>query len=104
MINSLLGASRIAASSLLTARGVRACVVAAEASPQLQYDVCVVGAGASGLAAAIRLKQSCLASERDISVCVVEKGKRVGAVFQPKFDCSHAVWASFVHIRRQRHP
>ncbi len=42
---------------------------------QMEFDVVIVGAGPSGLAAAIRLKQ--LAPET--SVCVVEKGGEVGA-------------------------
>jgi len=57
---------------------------------QMTYDVVIVGAGPSGLAAAIRLKQLAAAAERELAVCVVEKGSEVGAhilsgaVFEPR--------------------
>src|SRR5713226_542037 len=41
----------------------------------MEFDVVIVGAGPSGLAAAIRLKQL----NADLSVVVVEKGSEVGA-------------------------
>lgn len=45
----------------------------------MEVDIVIVGAGPSGLSAAIRLMQ--LASEKDheLSVCIVEKGSEVGA-------------------------
>ncbi|SSY70883.1 electron transfer flavoprotein-ubiquinone oxidoreductase [Alysiella crassa] len=45
----------------------------------MQYDVVIVGAGVAGLSAAIRLKQLAAAHNREISVCVLEKGSEVGA-------------------------
>src|SRR3569832_1754710 len=41
----------------------------------MEFDVVIVGAGPSGLAAAIRLKQI----NADVTVVVVEKGSEVGA-------------------------
>lgn len=43
------------------------------------YDVLIVGAGPAGLAAAIRIKQLAIAQQREISVCILEKGSEVGA-------------------------
>ncbi|GAB2712870.1 electron transfer flavoprotein-ubiquinone oxidoreductase [Halomonas garicola] len=45
----------------------------------MDFDVVIVGAGASGLAAACRLMQQANSAERELSVCVVEKGSEVGA-------------------------
>ena len=45
----------------------------------MEYDVVVVGAGPSGLSAAIKLKQLSKDKNRDLSVCVIEKGSEVGA-------------------------
>ena len=56
----------------------------------MDYDVVIVGAGPSGLAAAIHLRQRAAEGGHDISVCVLEKGSEVGAhilsgaVFEPR--------------------
>ena len=45
----------------------------------MNYDLLIVGAGPSGLAAAIKFKKMCIENNKDYSVCIVEKGSEVGA-------------------------
>ncbi len=52
--------------------------VATEPRETMEYDALIVGAGPSGLATAIRLKQLAAESGKEISVCVIEKGAEVG--------------------------
>jgi electron-transferring-flavoprotein dehydrogenase len=45
----------------------------------MEYDVVIVGGGPAGLSAAIRLKQLAAEQNREVTVCILEKGGELGA-------------------------
>jgi electron-transferring-flavoprotein dehydrogenase len=45
----------------------------------MEFDVLIVGAGPSGLSAAIKLAQLSQEQQKELSICVIEKGSEVGA-------------------------
>jgi len=56
----------------------------------MHFDLLITGAGPAGLSAAIKFKQLCTAQDKDLTVCVIEKGAELGShilsgnVFEPR--------------------
>ena len=60
----------------------------------MEVDVVIIGAGPAGLSTACRLLQKAQNEEKELSVCVLEKGSEVGAHI-----LSGAVFAvSYTHL------
>lgn len=77
-----------------------------EPRESMAFDVLIVGGGPAGLAASIRLKQLCVERGQDLSVCVVEKGRCVGAVdyMLAGASCSCTYLATIEPVSHTKHP
>lgn len=60
-------------------RAHRGCSTETVEREQMGYDLLIIGGGPSGLSAAIRAKQVAAAADKELSVCVVDKGAEIGA-------------------------
>ncbi|KAG2484143.1 hypothetical protein HYH03_017025 [Edaphochlamys debaryana] len=78
-LSSLCAWRHLSSSSALTSDAAASSAAAAPAREEMKYDVLIVGAGPAGLSAAIRIKTSCQAAGKEVSVCVIDKGGEVGA-------------------------
>ncbi|CAN7115816.1 unnamed protein product [Brassica rapa subsp. narinosa] len=58
---------------------------ASSKSRAIEFDVLNIGAGQAGPPAAIRSKQLCQEKNTDLSICVVEKGAKVGQLSNSLF-------------------
>ena len=58
----------------------------------MEFDVLIVGGGPSGLSAAIKLKQLAAEANRDIEVCLIEKGSEIGAHILSGFQLDVGCW------------
>ena len=45
----------------------------------MEFDIVIIGGGFAGLSAAIRIKQIAIDNDKDISVCILEKGAEIGS-------------------------
>ena len=45
----------------------------------MNFDVLIIGAGPSGLSASIKLAQLAKKNNKELNICIVEKGSEVGA-------------------------
>jgi flavin-dependent dehydrogenase len=55
----------------------------------MEFDVLIVVVGPACLAAAFRLKQLAAQRDREIGVCVIEKGRRSAPIFCPGRSWTH---------------
>lgn len=70
-------ARRVFRRTLIRCSVIRPFSTSEEPRESMPFDVLIVGGGPAGLAASIRLKQLSLEQGKELSVCLIDKGRYV---------------------------
>jgi ribulose 1,5-bisphosphate synthetase/thiazole synthase len=73
----MLSVHRMFGRALIRRAVIRSLSTSEEPRERMAFDVLIVGGGPAGLAASIRLKQLSVEHGKELSVCLIDKGRYV---------------------------